>query len=213
MSNVSAYNSPVREGKARETREAILTALFELMDSASAADEISTEAIALKAGVQRRTVFRHFATKDDLLAAFWPWLNARIGVSATPENLKEIVDGPRQAFPKFDMHEAAIRSSLHSRTGREMRIGTVAKRHANFARALAPAIASLAPAEGEKIKSLAHLLFSASAWEVLKDYGGLTGTEAGETASWALEVILSAVASGHSPADVASQMKEIGNED
>ncbi|TIV81741.1 MAG: helix-turn-helix transcriptional regulator [Mesorhizobium sp.] len=212
MSNVRAYNSPLREEKARETREAILAALFELMDSASAADEISTEAIAQKAGVQRRTVFRHFTTKDDLLAAFWPWLNARIGVSATPKNLKEIVGGPRQAFPRFDTHEAAIRASLHSRTGREMRIGTVANRRANFARALAPAIASLPPAEAEKVESLAHLLFSASAWEVLKDYGGLTGTQAGETASWALEVILSAVTSGHSPADVASQM-EISNED
>ncbi|MBZ6076351.1 TetR/AcrR family transcriptional regulator [Microvirga puerhi] len=81
MSSVRAYNSPLREEKTRETREAILAALFELMDSASAPDEISTEAIAQKAGVQRRTIFRHFATKDDLLAAFWPWLNARIGAA------------------------------------------------------------------------------------------------------------------------------------
>lgn len=213
MSSVRAYNSPLREEKARETREAILAALFELMDSASAPDEISTEAIARKAGVQRRTLFRHFATKDDLLAAFWPWLNARIGVSATPESLNEVVDGPRQAFPRFDAHEAAIRASLHSRTGREMRMGTVANRRANFARALAPAIASLPPAEAEKIEALAHLLYSASAWEVLKDYGGLTGAQAGETASWALDLILSAVTLGNSPTDAASQMKETGNED
>ncbi|MDX8518997.1 TetR/AcrR family transcriptional regulator [Mesorhizobium dulcispinae] len=205
MSQVRTYNSPMREEKARETHEAILCALFELMDSATAADEISMEAIAQKAGVQRRTVFRHFATKDDLLTAFWPWLNARIGASTTPETPKDIIDGPRRAFPRFDMHDAAIRSSLHSRTGREMRMGTVAGRRANFRRALAPAISSLQPADAEKVEALAHLLFSASAWEVLKDYGGLTGAQAGETASWALEVILSAVTPGHSPAEVANQ--------
>ncbi|RRH87448.1 TetR/AcrR family transcriptional regulator [Mesorhizobium tamadayense] len=205
MPRVRSYNSPMREEKARETHEAILCALFELMDSASAEDEISMEAIAQKAGVQRRTVFRHFATKDDLLAAFWPWLNARIGASTMPRIPKDVVDGPRLAFPRFDMHEAAIRSSLHSRTGREMRMGTVASRRANFRRALAPAISSLQPAEAEKVEALAHLLFSASAWEILKDYGGLTGVQAGETASWALEVILSAVTPGHSPAEATNQ--------
>lgn len=208
MANVRAYNSPLREEKARETREAILAALFELIESAGAADDVSMDAIAQKAGVQRRTVFRHFATKDEMLAAFWPWLNARIGTLATPVTVNEIVDGPRQAFPRFDLHEPAIRASLHSKAGREMRAGMVAGRRAHFAQALAPAITSLPASEAWKVEALAHLLFSASAWEVLKDYGGLTGAQAGEAASWALEVILSAVTSGHSFADVASQSQE-----
>jgi AcrR family transcriptional regulator len=209
MSTVRAYNSPARDEKARETREAILTALFELIESAGdAPEDISTELIARKAGVERRTLFRHFAAKDDLLAAFWGWLNARIGVSTTPETLREIVDGPRGAFPRFDAYEALIRAALHSRTGRDMRRGTVANRRASFAHALAPAVASLPASEAGKVEALAHLLFSAPAWEVLKDYGGLTGAQAGETASWAIEVILSAVSSGRSPADATSQPKE-----
>jgi hypothetical protein len=73
---------------------------------------------------------------------------------------------------------------------------------------LPPTEKRLVPPAAEKVDSLAHLLFSASAWEILKDYGGLTGTQARETASWVLEVILSAITSGHSPADVKSQMKD-----
>jgi hypothetical protein len=42
---------------------------------------------------------------------------------------------------------------------------------------------------------------------VLKDYGGLDGTQAGETASWALVLILSAVGSGESPADATIAAK------
>ena len=212
MTPTRSYNSPLREQKARATREMILEALRDLMERSTIPDEIGMEAIAQQAGLQRRTIFRHFATKEDLLAAFWPWLNERIGASPTPRTLRDILDGPKLAFPHFDRHEAAMRGALHSRTGREMRAGTVAGRRLLFAQALAPAISSLPAADARKVEALAHLLYSASAWEVLKDYGGLSGAQAGETASWALEVILSAVTSGGSPADDTSQPKEKSDE-
>lgn len=199
MSDTRSYNSPLREGKARETREAILNALYRLMSASCMPDEISMEAIAAEAGVQRRTVFRHFPTKDDLLTAFWPWLNELMGASIAPQDIRDIIKGPQEAFPRFDAHEAAIRASLHSRTGRDMRTGMVASRRLRFAGALAPVLANLSPAEARRVEALAHLLYSASAWEVLKDYGGLTGAQAGETASWALDTILSAVGSGSLP--------------
>ncbi len=75
-----------------------------------------------------------------------------------------------------------------------MRANTIAERRAAFQAALSTITDGLAPGEAASVEALAHLLFSASAWEDMKDYGGLSGTEAGETASWALEVILSAIA-------------------
>lgn len=199
MAETRSYNSPLREEKARETHEAILRALYRLMSTSAVPDEISMDAIAAEAGIQRRTVFRHFPTKDDLLTAFWPWLNALIGASIAPDSVRAMVAGPQDAFPRFDAHEAAIRASLHSPTGRAMRSGMVPARRLRFAGALAPILENLPPAEARKVEALAHLLYSASAWEVLKDYGGLDGAQAGETASWALDTILSAVASGSLP--------------
>ncbi len=208
MSTVRAYNSPLRDQKAQETREAILLALYDLMSAENMPDEISIDAVSQKAGIQRRTVFRHFPTKSDLLTAFWPWLNARMGTVAEPQTLAELLDGPKVAFPKFDAHENAIRAALHSRTGRELRMGSVPSRRATFGAALAPAIASCSPDDARKAEAIAHLLYSAPAWEVLKDYGGLTGDEAGETASWALKVILSAITSGSHSADATSPATE-----
>jgi Bacterial regulatory proteins, tetR family len=204
MADARSYNSPLREEKSRETREAILNGLYRLMNAASVPAEISMDAIANEAGVQRRTVFRHFPAKEDLLAAFWPWLNAHMGASTAPKSVKDVVEGPKEAFPRFDAHEAAVRASLHSRTGREMRMGMVSTRRLHFAAALAPVLSTLPPAEALKVEALAHLLYSASAWEVLKDYGGLTGAQAGKTASWALDTILSVVASGSLAADALS---------
>lgn len=131
--------------------------------------------------------------------AFWPWLNELLGVSIVPDSVADIVAGPQHTFPRFDAHEAAMRASLHSPTGRSMRSGMVPARRLRFGRALAPVLATLPPNEAQRVEALAHLLYSASAWEVLKDYGGLTGAQAGEAASWALDTILSAVASGSLP--------------
>ena len=207
MSVTRAYNSPIRAAQFRETREAILSALFSLMESAATPDDIGMDAIAAEAGVQRRTIFRHFENKEELLRTFWPWLNARIGASVKPMTPEEISGGPREAFPLFDAHEAAIRAALHSRTGREMRAGTVADRRRDFSAALAPALDKVSHMERQKIEALAHLLYSASAWEVLKDYGGLDGTQAGEAASCALELILSAINSGETAADATIAAK------
>jgi AcrR family transcriptional regulator len=202
-----SYNSPVREAQFRDTREAILSALFSLMGSEANPDDIGMDAIAAQAGVQRRTIFRHFESKEELLRAFWPWLNARIGASVKPLTPQDVCGGPRKAFPLFDAHEAAIRGAIHSSTGRAMRAGTIADRRRDFSAALAPALDKLSEAERRKVEALAHLLYSASAWEVLKDYGGLDGTQAGETASWALELILSAISSGETAADATIAAK------
>ena len=207
-----AYSSPVREQKARQTREAILEALFDLIRGADRPEDIGMEEVGRAAGVQRRTVFRHFATRETLFAEFWVWLNDRIGVSPAPRVPEDILDGPRAAFPRFDTHEAVMRAMLHSRTGREMRAGTVERRRENFERALAPVCDGLPPETAARITAVAHLLYSASAWEVLKDYGGLSGAQAGETASWALEVILSAVTRGEDCADVSSHTKDSDHE-
>jgi AcrR family transcriptional regulator len=213
MTNIRTYKSPLRDQKAQETREAILQALYDLMSEEKAPDDISIEVIAQRAGIQRRTVFRHFPVKSDLLTAFWPWLNDRIGAAIVPQSAQDILAGPKTTFLKFDMHEGAMRAAIHSQTGREMRLGTVADRRTNFAKALAPVTKGLSQQDRQKVEALAHLLYSASAWEILKDYGGLTGADAGDAASWTLKVILSAVTTKSLElADFKSLEKEKNNE-
>lgn len=212
MTQKRAYTSPVREERAKATRDAILTALFEAMQSVETPDEIGMALIARKAGVERRTIFRHFETREKLFAAFWDWLNDNIGVSPSPRLQEDIVNGPRHAFARFDDFDAVMRAMLHTQTGREMRANTIANRQSLFAGALEEAVADLTEEERSKVVALAHLLYSASAWEVLKDYGGLTGAQAGEAASWALEVILSAVTQSNDLADKTSHAKETGDD-
>ncbi len=200
MSDRRAYNSPFRVRQTEETREAILTALERCLGR-SDASEVSIERVAQEAGVERRTVFRHFASRDALVDAFWAWFNARLALTLAPEGPADLVQAPREAFARFDKADGVIRAGLHSPSGRAMRARSTPVRREAFARALAPVLAGRPEAEQRRVTALAHLLYSAPAWEVMKDYGGLTGVEAGEAASWALALILSAVSRDDTVAD------------
>ena len=205
------YRSPLRDEQTQQTRERILAALGGLMETAGERDEISMDMVAEAAGVERRTVFRHFESRDALFRACFQWLNTRLGAEPAPKTPAQLLASLRSAFRAFDAQEGAMRAAIHSPSGREMRIATVTARRAAFADCLAEVTAGLLPAERARVEALAHLLYSAPAWEVLKDYGGLTGDQAGEAAAWALEVILSAITPGNatladaSPADKEEQ--------
>jgi AcrR family transcriptional regulator len=192
------YRSALRDEQAKATRDRILAATIDLMQT----DETAPiDAIARAAGVERRTVFRHFETREALLAEAFLWLNDRLGIVVAPADPAALASAIRSGFARMDGLEGAVRAGLHSRAGREMRLASLPRRQAAFAASLAPVTATLDPAARARVEALAHLLFSAAAWEVLKDYGGLTGAEAGEAAAWALERLLSAAASATPPAD------------
>ena len=192
------YRSTLREEQAKATRDRILSAAIELM---RVEEDASMDAIAKAAGVERRTVFRHFETREALLTEAFQWLNDQLGVVVAPSDPAALVQAIRDGFARMDGLEGAVRAGLHSRAGRDMRLANLPRRRAAFAASLAPLTATLDPAEKARIEALAHLLYSAAAWEVLKDYGGLTGAEAGQTAAWALERLLSAAASAPAVAD------------
>jgi hypothetical protein len=198
MADTRSYNSPLREKKAGETREAILRSLYRLMSASIGPDEISMDHRCWDwyPEANRLPPLSDEGRLADRLLALVERVDRRID---STHSVKDIVNGPQDTFPRFDAHEGAIRASLHSPTGRAMRSGIVPGRRLRFARAIAPVLENLPSAEARKVEALAHLLYSAAAWEVLKDYGGLDGAQAGETASWALETVLSAVASGSLP--------------
>lgn len=192
------YRSPLREAQARETREAILRSVADWLQE-NPHGEFTLDVIARRAGIERRTVFRHFPAKDALLAAFWNWINERVAPVTLPTSLGELLAAPRTTFVRFDAEEGLIRASLHSGPGREMRGAQIAERRRAFRAALAEATDHASPSERRKLECVAHALYSAAGWETMRDYAGATGEEAGAAASWALTVLAEAVRGGRGP--------------
>ena len=77
------YDSPVRRAQAAQTRARIVAAGAELAHSLRSWDwrEVTVRAVAERAGVNERTVYRHFATERELRDAILGHLEEEAGVS------------------------------------------------------------------------------------------------------------------------------------
>jgi AcrR family transcriptional regulator/uncharacterized RmlC-like cupin family protein len=189
-----AYHSPLRQAQTQETRERILAAVGTWLQHDTNGD-VTLDAIASEARIERRTVFRHFATKEALLEAFWVWVNLRVAPRVLPETLDDLLNAPRETFARFDDQEGVIRASLHTPTGRAMRSAVIDDRRRAFSAALREVTSSATPAERRRLTAVVHALYSAAAWETMRDYAGVTGAQAGDAASWAIEVLVNFVRS------------------
>ncbi|WP_404424401.1 TetR/AcrR family transcriptional regulator [Nibricoccus sp. IMCC34717] len=186
------YSSPLRDAQAEETRGRILAALAEIVELTGEID-VGFDEIAKRAGVERRTVFRHFEDRTALLRAFWVWMNERISQQVLPKNQDELISFPRAVFEGFDRNEGLVRASLHSESGREMRRAAIPARREAIAASLSGLQAGMDPATFKKVEALAHVLYSAATWEILRDYCGMSGSDAGETVSWGLRNLIKVV--------------------
>ena len=186
------YSSPLRQSHTQDTRERILQATAELLE-ASPHGDISMDEVARGAGVERRTVFRHFASKEALFDAFWTYINAKMDTRPLPRSLDELVAAPTETFVRFDAHEGVMRASLHTQSGHAMRMRSVPARREAFHACLEGALAKADADAATRTEALFHLLYSAGAWEILRDYCGMDGKQAGETVSWAMNTLLAAM--------------------
>ncbi len=184
------YESPLRANQASQTRARILDAFAEQMVDGGLKD-FSIERVARRAGVSTRTVYHHFPNRDELLDAVSAWLESQVS-----EDIKGAADSEEflrrlgLAFESFDEHETLVRAQLITELGRSVRAAGRSQRRPTIEALVRSTAPKLAPAEVHRISSLIHYLGSSEAWRSLKDESGLSGSEAGQAVSWAIQTLL-----------------------
>lgn len=186
------YSSPLRAEQQEATRQRILDALAELM-SDPAQPELTYSALAQQAQVSERTVYRHFAQKEDLLEAFWEHINEQLGMAHYPETIPELLSVLPGVYGGFDRRAALIRAHLASTAGREMRERVVPRRQEIFRRMLAPYVGGLSEERQRQACGLIQLLFSPRAWDSLEENWGMSGQQAADACAWAIRSLLMAL--------------------
>jgi AcrR family transcriptional regulator len=94
------YDSPVRRQQAAETRERIVAAGAELLHGVPVWNwrALTVRAVAERAGVTERTVYRHFATERALRDAVMARLEQEAGVDLEDLNVERIQEVARRIF-------------------------------------------------------------------------------------------------------------------
>ena len=94
------YDSPLRRERAAETRDRIIQAGAELAHEQASWNwrTVTIRAVADRAGVHERTVYRHFATEQDLRAAVLQRLEQEAGTTLEGLSMADLPEHVTQLF-------------------------------------------------------------------------------------------------------------------
>jgi Bacterial regulatory proteins, tetR family len=188
---VTSERETLRDAHKDLTRERILEAVVECLNDEKRED-LTIEDVAGKAGVTKRTIYRHFATREDLLKAAWPAMQRRVGLpgGGFVTSADQVATVALTLFPAFDKLAGAVRASAFSRAGRELRLAVNEQRKSGFLASVKDARPDLDKYELLRLAATVQLLNSAFAWAVMRDFWGLSGEESGRAVSEATRLLL-----------------------
>jgi AcrR family transcriptional regulator len=185
----------LRSRQAALARTTILEALLRHL-KAGDADNVSMDDLAREAGVSRRTLYRYFPTRDDLLAGAAEWI--RDDVLQLPVGIGEegIVESFRRAAARLEQHPRVARALLRTETGQALRTGYRAARVAAIRDALKREVPGLSRRELDRAAGVLTYLCSSSAWITIQDESGLDASGAQAAVAWAIESLLARLRDG-----------------
>ncbi len=186
-----SYHSPLREAQTESTRERILQALAEQVAEEGIAD-FAVAGVAERAGVSERTVYRHFPSRGDLIAAvdeYWQ----RAPRPPAPGSLGELPDFAGPLFEFFERNEAWVQTANSSRLGKQVH-HVDRERRWQFFQSQAGDWAEGVPEELWRRCSVAsRVLMSSPAWLLMRDDLGLSHEQATDAVQWAVGVLIEQV--------------------
>lgn len=179
---------PAADTRANAVRERLLDGVAALL---AAGGDLTFTKLAKVAAVPERTVYRYFKSREDLLAAVFEWSNRRIGFDgALPVDSAGAAALVRKVFPGFDAIAPVIHELLIAPEGLAARRANLAERRKAALQIVRSEAPTLDRRAAKRVAAILQLLTSAAAWQTLRDYWDMDGEEAGETAAFAIELLL-----------------------
>lgn len=186
------YRSELRAQQAEDTRARILDAALRVIAGGLAF--VSVPGVAREAGVSVPTVYRHFATKHDLLAAVYPHAMRRAGLDepVIPRSMDELRQGLRPYFERTDSLGDLARAAMASPASDDVRRLNIPRRLAAFRRVADSIEPKPSKVNRDRIARLLVILTASSALRMWRDQLGSSVDEAADDVDWVLRAITSA---------------------
>lgn len=169
----SAQEATLKDRQLAMTRQLILDAAVELLE-AGAVPELTMRSISSRANVAERTVFRHFASREELLDALAAEVSARLELPALPASAGDLPLVPRALYRAFETRAHLTKAALHSELFDRIRETTASARW----KAVKALIDAHAPRRSERDRMLAaaniRYLLAATSWHYYRFYFGFS---------------------------------------
>jgi AcrR family transcriptional regulator len=171
------------------TRQAILDAAVDLLETEGMV-ELTMRAVARCAGMSERTLFRYFATRDELFDAIAVAAHERMQVPPPPTTVAELESHPALLYRTFESRKKLVIAGLHSTLSDRIRANAARTRWAaierlveDFARARPPRARKLATAQ-------VNYYLGASTWNFYRHHFGFSLADSVAAAEQAIRLAL-----------------------
>jgi AcrR family transcriptional regulator len=190
------YNSPVRRQRAAETRERIITAGADLMHGFPVWkwSGLTVPAVARRAGVTERTVYRHFSGERDLRDAVLERLREEAGVSLDGLELGDLREVATRIFEYVSSFPIEARVSADPSVAAENE-----RQRSALLRAVRPAAKGWSPADRKIAAGMLDVLWSPASYERLVADWDLPPKEAIRAITWVMQLLEDAIQSSPGP--------------
>jgi AcrR family transcriptional regulator len=187
-----AYRSELREEQTEETRARILDATMRVIATGLAS--LSVPAVAREAGVSVPTVYRHFRTKRELLAAVYPHAARKAGLDtiADPRSLDELRPMIRALLERLDNLDDLSRAAMASPGAAEVRHATMPIRFQRIRRLADSIEPKLRKADRDRITRLLTVVTASSSLRMWRDHLGLSVDEVAREVDWIVRAAIAA---------------------
>jgi len=183
-----AAPASLRTQKKQALEERILDAFIALLSEGAA--DLSHDAVADRAGVGRRTVYRYFPDRPALMEGALMRVRALAGPRvAYPESADELLATLAPIYQGFDAIAPVATMLRTTAQGRQLRLAQKARRVASYTNALADAVKALPPADRKLATAMLQVLHT-TPWLEMRDQWGLDGGQIARATGWAVRTLL-----------------------
>jgi AcrR family transcriptional regulator len=177
----------LQEARAALVRDRVLDGVASVL---AGGEDLTFAKVAAAARVPERTVYRHFPTREALLTAIFEWANERVGITARPTTEAEALELVERAFPAYDEIAPIIRELLLAPEGLLARASQNTDRRRAAAQLVRGEVPGLDRTRARRLAAVVQLLTTAAAWQTLREYWDMDGSEAAATAALGIELVL-----------------------
>jgi AcrR family transcriptional regulator len=178
----------LRDQHAALTRERILRAVADLLEQ-GVPEEVTVPGVAQAAGVSLRTVYRYYATREELLEAAGRWIGDELLKHPYPGDLDEVADLYEVGCRDFDERPGLVRALALSQLGQQVRGYRRRERLEAIRRALNSELPNLSEDELRRAEAVLAYLHNMLAYTSLREESGLSGEEIGAAVGWAIRTL------------------------
>jgi AcrR family transcriptional regulator len=189
MSTARPYQSPLREAQSALTRDRILMAAREHLEKRDV-ETLTLRQVADLSGVSPPTVYAHFPSMDDLVAAFFYWLKPRLALDQKLPPLAELPSMPARLFPRYEAHGALLRNLMNRPSWDRQRHKDRGGRHGGWVESIGAELPHLTPAELRRGALAIASFWTPTYWRWLRDTCGFSPKEAEDVAAWGIQALI-----------------------